>query len=97
VPNVVGLEWIQARYVLNDSGLVARAINAEGANPTGPGKRGWIVTDQIPEPRQWVNAGSESILWLDRDGGAGVREPRRPRPTPRPAREVGLNHQRRRR
>jgi hypothetical protein len=76
VPNVVGLEWIEARNVLNDKGLVA--IHAEPETPTMPGYQRWIVTDQSPEPGAWVNAGSPIRLWLSGDGGAGVREPRRP-------------------
>ena len=43
VPNVVRLEWIEARIVLNDKGLVA--IHAE---PQTPGYQRWIVTDQSP-------------------------------------------------
>ena len=86
VPNVVGLEWIEARNVLNDNGLVA--IHAEPQTPTMPGYQRWIVTDQSPEPSAWVNAGSPIRLWLNGDGGAGVREPRRPRPTPLSAREM---------
>ena len=35
-----------------------------------------------------VDAGSVIRLWLNGDGGARVREPRRPRPTSRPAREM---------
>jgi transposase-like protein len=34
------------------------------------------------------SAGSVVRLWLRGDGDAGVREPRRPRPTPRSARET---------
>jgi transposase-like protein len=86
VPNVVGLEWIEARDVLNDKGLVA--INAEPDTPIVPGNRGWIVTDQNPESGARVNAGSVIRLWLNGDGDAGVREPRRPRPAPRSAREM---------
>jgi hypothetical protein len=86
VPNVVGLEWLRARAVLNADGLVA--INAEPDFPTAPGDGGWIVTDQSPESGARVDAGSVIRLWLKGDGGAGVREPRRPRPTPRPAREM---------
>ena len=76
VPNVVGLEWIEARNVLNDNGLVA--IHAEPQTPTMRGYQRWIVTDQSPEPSAWVNAGSPIRLWLNGDGGAGVREPRDP-------------------
>lgn len=81
VPNVVGLDWIQAREVLVGSELVA--INAQ---PDAATDRGWVTTDQSPESGARVPAGSVVRLWLRRlrgDGDAGVREPRRPRPTPR--------------
>jgi transposase-like protein len=83
VPNVVGLDWIQAREVLAGSELVA--INAQPDAPTDPGSRGWVITDQSPESGSRVPAGSVVRLWLRGrgDGDAGVREPRRPRPTPR--------------
>jgi hypothetical protein len=81
VPNVVGLDWIQAREVLAGSELVA--INAQPDAATGPASRGWVITDQSPESGARVPSGSIVRLWLRGDGDAGVREPRRPRPTPR--------------
>ena len=86
VPNVVGLGWIEARDVLTGDGLVA--INAQPDAPTDPGSSGWVVTDQSPESGARVPAGSVVRLWLKGDGDAGVREPRRPRPTPRSAGEM---------
>jgi hypothetical protein len=86
VPNVVGLEWIEARDVLAGKGLVA--INAHPDTPTDLGSQGWVVTDQSPESGAMVRAGSVVRLWIRGDGDAGVREPRRPRPTPRSAREM---------
>jgi hypothetical protein len=86
VPNVVGLEWIEARDVLAGKGLVA--INVHPDTPTGLGSQGWVVTDQSPESGAMVRAGSVVRLWIRGDGDAGVREPRRPRPTPRSAREM---------
>jgi beta-lactam-binding protein with PASTA domain len=86
VPNVVGLEWIDARNVLAGNGLVA--INAQPDAPTDPASRGWVITDQSPESGARVPAGSVVRLWLRGDGDARVREPRRPRPTPRSAREM---------
>lgn len=86
VPNVVGHKWLEARHVLTDSGLVA--MNAQPDTPADPGSRGWVVTDQSPESGARVPAGSVVRLWLRGDGEAGVREPRRPRPTPRSAREM---------
>jgi hypothetical protein len=81
VPNVVGLDWIQAREVLAGSELVA--INVQPDALTDPGSRSSVVTDQSPESGARVPAGSVVRLWLRGDGDAGVREPRRPRPTPR--------------
>src|SRR5271156_1966408 len=83
VPNVVGLDWIQAREVLSGSELVA--INAQPDAPTDPGSRGWVITDQSPESGSRFPAGLVFRLWLRGrgDGDAGVREPRRPRPRPR--------------
>ena len=86
VPDVVGLEWTAARDVLNDKGLVA--VNAAPETAAEPDDRGWIVTDQSPEAGAWVATGSSIRLWLNGEGGAGVREPRRPHPTPRSAREL---------
>jgi hypothetical protein len=85
VPDVVGREWIDARDVLAGAGLVA--VNPVDT-PTDPGSRGWIVTDQNPEAGARVPAGSMVRLWLRGDGDAGVREPRRPGPRPRSAREM---------
>jgi len=86
VPNVVGLGWIQVREVLTGKGLVA--MNAHPDAPTDVRSTGWIVTDQSPESGAQVPAGSVVQLWLRGDGDAGVRESRRPRPTPRSAREM---------
>jgi hypothetical protein len=86
VPNVVGRAWVDAREVLANAGLVA--ISVQPDVPTDPSSRGWIVTDQSPESGARVRAGSVVRLWLRGDGDAGVREPRRPQPTPRSAREM---------
>ena len=86
VPNVVGLEWAEARDVLTGTGVVA--VNADPGAPALPGNEGWTVTDQSPESGALVRVGSQVRLWLKGDGGTGAREPRRPRPTPLSAREV---------
>ncbi|WP_216896551.1 PASTA domain-containing protein [Nocardia alni] len=79
VPAVVGMEWINARDALAHNNLVA--FNAEPDSPVpDPGDSGWIVTDQSPESGARVAAGSAVRLWLRRDGGSGVREPRQPMP-----------------
>lgn len=53
---------------------------------------GWpnaVVTDQVPESDARVPLGSSVKLWLARGGGsAGVREPRRPKPSPWSDREM---------
>jgi hypothetical protein len=83
VPNVVGVSWDDARQTLLEVGLVG-----VGPDPDGPplGALGWpdgVVTDQSPESGAKVPRGSQVRLWLERGGGSGVREPRRPKPEPR--------------
>lgn len=84
VPDVVGMSWDDARHTLLRAGL-----GAAGEDPDGPplAALGWpnvLVVDQIPEAGAKVPAGSQVRLWLERGGGsAGVREPRRPGPTPK--------------
>lgn len=86
VPNVVGLTWGRAREVLYGKGLVAVGSDPDAAPPTALGWPGAVVTDQSPESGAKVPTGSSVTLWVERGGGSGVREPRRPRPTPRAAR-----------
>jgi hypothetical protein len=43
-----------------------------------------VVVDQSPEAGAKVPAGSSVMLWVERGGGSGVREPRRPRPDSSP-------------
>jgi len=89
VPNVIGMTWDTARKILMDKTLVA-----VGPDPDGPplGALGWpngVVTDQSPEAGAKVPPGSPVTVWLDRGGGgSGVREPRRPSPAPKTAREM---------
>ena len=85
VPDVVGYTWVEARHALNRAGLVAVHAVPQ-ATPLAP--QDWIVTDQSPRAGTAVKSGSGVKLWLDQGGGAGVREPRRPRPTPKTAREM---------
>ena len=83
VPNVVGMTWDNARDVLRRKDLFG--VNADD-DPLP-----WstaVVTDQSPESGAKVPVGSRVLLWVERgDGGAGVREPRRPKPTPGHGRE----------
>jgi hypothetical protein len=90
VPNVIGMSWDAARQVLFERGLVA-----VGPDPDGPplAASGWpdgVVVDQTPESGAKVPPGSAVRLWLESEGGgsAGVREPRRPSPKPKSAREM---------
>lgn len=85
VPDVVSYTWVEARHTLNQAGLVAVQAVPQ-ATLSAPGD--WTVCDQSPPAGTAVKSGSGVRLWLDRGGGAGVREPRRPRPTPKPAREM---------
>lgn len=84
VPNVIGMSCDQAWRALHAKGLVG-----VGPNPGGPPLAEFdlpdgVVTDQSPESGAKVPPGSAVRVWLDRGGGSGVREPRRPRPDPNP-------------
>lgn len=87
VPNVVGLQWAEARDVLLRIGL-----GCVGSDPDGPpvdvsARPAGVVTDQSPESGAKVPPGTQVRLWIGR-GGSGVREPRRPRPMPRAGRAM---------
>ena len=90
VPNVVGKTWDDARQMLLDRRLVAVGSEPDGPPMMAAGWPGGTVTDQSPEAGARVPAGAPVRLWLERGGGgsAGVREPRRPKPEPRAAREM---------
>ncbi len=81
VPSVVGLEWAAALHALTAKGLVAANADPDAPLPDAA-ESGWFVTDQSPESGARVSAGSAVRLWLRRNGGAGVREPRQPSPPP---------------
>ena len=91
VPNLIGLTLDDARGRLLPLGLVA-----VGPEPDGPpfGQFGWpqgLVTDQAPEAGAKVPRASAVTVWLDTgdgEGGAGVREPRRPPNNPRTLRAM---------
>jgi len=83
VPNVVGMTWDNARDVLRRKDLFG--VSADD-DPVGWSQA--TVTDQSPESGAKVSVGSRVLLWVERgEGGAGVREPRRPAPTPGHGRE----------
>ncbi|HEY7100630.1 MAG TPA: PASTA domain-containing protein [Mycobacteriales bacterium] len=77
VPSVIGLSFDKAVDLLTAVGLVAMSENVSG-----------VVSDQTPEAGARVPAGSMVRLWVERDGGSGVREPRRPKPNPRSGRAL---------
>jgi hypothetical protein len=85
VPNVVGRSWYDAREVLHKAGLIAT-----GPDPDAPplDMSGLVVTDQSPESGAKVPRGAAITLWVERGGGSGVREPRRPNPPPRTGRAM---------
>jgi hypothetical protein len=85
VPNVVGRTWDDAREILRGKALFG--VSPDDDSP-GLGWSNGVVTDQSPESGAKVPVGSRVLLWVARgDGGAGVREPRRPKPTPGHGRE----------
>lgn len=77
VPNVVGMPW-------DDASELLRANRLAAVGPDGPslGRPYGVVVDQSPESGAKVQAGSSVTLWVERGGGSGVREPRRPMPDP---------------
>ena len=77
VPSVIGMSFDQAVDLLTAVGLVAMSEDFGG-----------VVTDQTPEAGARVPSGSMVRLWIERDGGSGVREPRRPGPNPRSGRAL---------
>jgi DNA-binding Lrp family transcriptional regulator len=88
VPNVIGMSFDDARRTLIDKRLVG-----VGPDPDGPplAALGWptgVVTDQSPESGAKVPPGSPVTLWVERGGGSGVREPRRPKPVSGTGREM---------
>ena len=89
VPNVLGLSAEHAFATLTDKGLSPVGLGPDGEVLTSSDLDDKVVTDQSPESGARVPAGSSVTLWLRSGGGlAGVREPRRPKPGPRQAREM---------
>jgi hypothetical protein len=89
VPNLIGLSWDEAREALQHVGLVGVCSDPDGPPLAVLGWPGGVVTDQSPESGAKVPAGSPVTLWIGLGGGsAGVREPRRPKPSPKSAHEV---------
>jgi PASTA domain len=90
VPHLIGLSWHDARHAVQAAGLFAAGPDPDGPPLATLGGLAGVVTDQSPESGAKVPPGSTITLWLEGgDGGsAGVREPRRPKPTPKQAREL---------
>ena len=86
VPNVVGLTFAEARDVLLDAKLAGVMADEDGTPLSSHGWSAAIVVDQVPEAGAKVPALTRVQLWVEQSGGggsAGVREPRRPSPTPK--------------
>lgn len=78
VPNVIGRSWEEARELLRANQLVE--VGPDGTPLGALGLSYGVVVDQSPEAGAKVEPGSSVKLWVERGGGSGVREPRRPRP-----------------
>ncbi|NKQ51546.1 PASTA domain-containing protein [Amycolatopsis sp. K13G38] len=88
VPDVVGLSWDNARSALVRKDLVPATPDPDDLPLAAIGWPGGVVTDQSPESGAKVERGSTVTLWIDRSGGSGVREPRRPKPDPKTGRKL---------
>lgn len=88
VPNVIGRTWVDALEVLRAKGLVAVGVGPDAAEAGAPEWPASVITDQVPESGAKVAPGAVVRLWYRRGGGAGVREPRRPKPAPDSALEA---------
>lgn len=90
VPSVIGLPWYEARLRLSAVSLIGVGPDPDGPPvPVDATDSSMVVTGQEPPVGDRVAIGSLVRLQLERGGGsAGVREPRRPVPSPKPAREA---------
>lgn len=88
VPDVVGMTRDEACVRLNGSELRVISADRDGLSIDQVGLPGSVVKDQVPESGAKVPRGSSVRLWLDDGGGPGVREPRRPAPDPKTARQM---------
>lgn len=88
VPDVVGMNWDDARKVLHDARLVGIGPDPDGPPPEAIGRPDAVVVDQSPEAGAVVAPGTSVTLWVERGGGSGVREPRLPKPEPRAGRAM---------
>lgn len=89
VPLVIGQAVADARVALAERGLVGVSADQDDVPIAELLLDGSTVTDQSPESGARVAPGTLVKLWTrSGGGGAGVREPRRPRPTPQIGRKV---------
>lgn len=90
VPRVIGMSVDDAERTLANAGLAAGSWDPDGRPLAVVAWPNGVVTAQAPEHGARVPRGTVVKLWVERDGGgnAGVREPRRPKPSPRSGREV---------
>ena len=90
VPDVTGLTFQAAVTVLSHVGLTADGLDQDGHSVAVDDMPGGVVTDQVPESGARIPVGGSVRLWLGhgRGGGAGVREPRRPSPSPSSLRQT---------
>lgn len=88
VPDVIGKRWNEARIALERRGLRAVAGDPGGPPVDVLQHSQRVVTGQSPEWGARVAPGTAVRLWTERGGGAGVREPRRPRPQRGTGREM---------
>ena len=88
VPLVIGLPVDEARAALAERGLIAVAADADGPSIPVLAARGAVVADQSPESGARTAPESMVKLWIERGGGAGVREPRRPKPVAQAGRKM---------
>jgi hypothetical protein len=88
VPDVVGLSWEVARAALFAARLATVDSKGEVGDLLDLGVPPGVVVAQRPQGGATVVPGSTVTVWLERGGGAGDREPRRPRPGPLSARAL---------
>jgi len=88
VPNVVGRTWDEARAILDRHYLVPVSPDPDGPPLNALVEPDSVVLDQSPESGAKVPRDSRVVLWIDRRGGGGVREPRRPKPDPKTGRKM---------
>lgn len=88
VPHVVGKTVEQAHNILDEHGLLAVSADPDGPPPAVLQLGQLVVSGQNPDHGAKVPVGTAVKLWTERGGGSGVREPRRPKPTPLAEREL---------